>query len=206
MYFSQVNPTSYLLEPNYSPTTSIRLTASIPTGVELVSPTSSTIINPTLSQFDSQSSSTNSASISPSGLAGQTNSASSSPTSPITPANGSSGLSTGAKAGIGVGVTIGVGTLGLIAGFFVFRHRKSHQPVPQVEEYPEPAPVPDLKETHPRPLSELEGSTLGAFKYAQSSYGHASTPSIQDGSAVTYTPGESSPPRLAGRTRLHEME
>ncbi|KAK5064292.1 hypothetical protein LTR84_000125 [Exophiala bonariae] len=211
VYFTQVNPTSYSLDPNYSPTTSIRLTASVPTGVEFVSDvTKTTTITPPEAGYTSTTSqllATNTALTSASHAGGETISPTSSATA--LEADHSSALSTGAKAGIGVGISIGVLALGAIAAMLFFRHRKSHQPVPQTEEYVVPAPPPSeshMKEIRPRPLSELEGSTLRDFRYSQSGYGHTSNGSMQDSSAISYMTGDARPPQPTVHHRLHEME
>lgn len=135
VYFSQVNPTSYSLVPNYTPKTSVSVTASVPTTVEVVSATST-------SSSGSSSSSSNSAPIN--GVSPSSQSSSFQPTnipasatSSPTPTHSSSSLSSGAKIGIGVGVGIGgLGLVALAAAFFLWRRRRSgHHVVPQHDDY-----------------------------------------------------------------------
>ena len=194
VWFSEVNPSSYVLNPSYTPTTtSIQVTASVPTTVEVVSATSSSPASVATSFASTTSGPTGTS-------AGQ--SASAVPSS-------SSGLSSGAKIGIGVGV--GIGALGLIvvgAGMFLSLRRRSHQPVPQTDDSAY-AYASDVKTTRPVPPTELPGTAPRTYQYDQAGYGDgyggSSTVANWDSPAPTYQSHVLPITRPAGHDRLHEI-
>ena len=233
VYFSQVNPTSYSLDPNYTPTTTIRATASVPTAVEQVSTTSGTdsstssqapiagitasSASTTFEPSNTPASTHSTTSISVSTAAAST-SASSSPTPSAS--SGGSGLSTGAKIGIGVGVGLAaLGVLAFIGAFFLFRRRRqshSHQPVSQIDN--DYGAGVDTEYKRPRPPSELPGSTKypdgrGGYTYgpgqgqggSENGTGTGTNTASWGSAAPTYTQAQHTMgPRPDGADRLHE--
>jgi hypothetical protein len=221
VWFSQINPTSWTPDPNYTPTsTSIQVTASVPTKVELVSTSSTTTTSS--STITSSSSSSSGSPTRP--QAGQTAS-NTAPPSSTTSSDGGGGLSSGAKIGIGVGVGVGaVGLLALGAAIFLIRRRRSghdHQPVSQIDYHSAGAFPDETKDKRPRPPSELPASTkydspsgYGASGYGTSrgtgtgsGYGNSSTGANWDSPVPTYSANNEpvAGPRPAGHDRLHEL-
>jgi hypothetical protein len=171
VWFSQVNPTSYTLDPNYTPTTTFVDTASTPSSVEYVSSSSTETTSSsttTTSSTTTESTSTSSSSSSPGSAAPGGSSPTSTP--PPTSEEQDSGLSSSAKIGIGVGVGVGgLGLSALLIACMLIRRRKRVAQRDDTQSYPHDFPtgaavgagfndtLPE-QEKKPRPPSELPGS------------------------------------------------
>ncbi|KIV82198.1 hypothetical protein PV11_04325 [Exophiala sideris] len=186
-WFSEVNPTSYILDPNYTPTTtSIQVTASVPVSVQLV--------------YTSTGSVTTASS-------GQTT-----PTSPGTAAlaHTDSGLSTGAKIGIGVGV--GTGGLGLIAlagaALLIMRRRRSSNgtlsSAVEKAEVQRPGSRADIKASLLGPPGELPGSDVNSRTKLQDSAGYGDATAVRGWESPA--PEYSATQKPAMQDEPHEME
>ncbi|KPI37897.1 uncharacterized protein AB675_3024 [Cyphellophora attinorum] len=142
-YFSQVNPTSWTPKPGYTPSSTAKGSASVPTSVVhiTVTDTAQVTVSVPAPSTTSRTPSTSSTSSSPSesteaattvsstaassGNTGTSGSATASPTPAPVPSPG--GLSTGAKAGIGAGVGAGVLASIIVLALICLRRRRRNR-------------------------------------------------------------------------------
>lgn len=124
-----------------------------------------------------------------------------------------SGLSTGAKIGIGVGVAGGaLGLIALVGATILFlRRRHSNDPVSPILEKAErqhPATSADVKASLLGPPKELPGSDAdihGQMRYGVGQ-GDGSTASGWESPAPEYRSFERAPQKQATQDEFHEME